>query len=107
MGESEGISDEKKQELLRNWPTIEGDYAEAYQRFNHYINTEVVPSSEKEVYFLIHLVEGHPELNRLVTGVWSTYEGAKIAFDYYKKSRPEFSYGIASYPIYEKNEGLF
>ena len=62
---------------------------------------------KKEVYFLIHLIEGNPELNRLVTGVWSTYQGAKIAFDHYKKTRPEFSYGIASYPIYENNEGLF
>lgn len=61
----------------------------------------------KKVYFLIHFIENHPELNRLVNGVWSSYEGAKIAFDYYKKSNPEFSYGIASYPIYENNEGLF
>jgi len=62
---------------------------------------------KKEIYFLIHVIEGHPELNRLVTGVWSSYEGAKIAFDHYKETRPDFSYGIASYPVYEKNEGLF
>lgn len=62
---------------------------------------------QKEVYFLIHLIEDHPELNRLVTGVWSSYEGAKTAFDFYKKHRPDFSYGIASYPIYEEGEGLF
>ena len=62
---------------------------------------------ENEVYFLIHLIEGHPELNRLVHGVWSTYEGAKKAFDYYKQARPEFSYGIASYPILEEGEGIY
>lgn len=62
---------------------------------------------EKEIFFLIHLVEGHPELNRLVTGVWSTYEGAKKAFDHYKKNRPEFAYGIASYPILEEGDGLY
>jgi len=60
----------------------------------------------KEVYFLIHLVPNHPELNRLVTGVWSSYEGAKKAFDYYKKHNPEFDYGIASYPILGEGEGL-
>lgn len=62
--------------------------------------------NEKEVFFVIHVLEGHPEMNRLVTGVWSTYEGAKLAFDHYKKHRPDFSYGIASYPIYEYGEGL-
>ncbi len=62
--------------------------------------------SPPEIYFLISLIPDHPELNRLVTGVWSTYEGAKIAFDHFKKSRQDFDYGIASYPILEKGEGL-
>ena len=62
---------------------------------------------EKKVFFLIHVIPGHPELNRLVTGVWSTYEGAKLAFDHYKKLRPDFEYGIASYPVYENGKGLF
>jgi len=61
----------------------------------------------EEVYFLIHLVPDHPELNRLVLGVWSTYEGAKKAFDHFKKTRPEFDYGIASYPILKEGEGLY
>ena len=62
---------------------------------------------KQEVFFLIHLIDGHPELNRLLFGVWSTYEGAKKAFDHWKKARPEFSYGIASYPILEDGEGLY
>lgn len=62
---------------------------------------------KKEVYFLIHVVPNHPDLNRLVTGVWSSYEGARKAFHYYKESNPNFDYGIASYPIYEEGEGLF
>jgi len=59
-----------------------------------------------EIYFLIHLIPDHPELNRLVTGVWYTYEGAKKALDHYKSYRPEFDYGIASYPILDEGEGL-
>lgn len=62
---------------------------------------------KNEVYFLIHLVPGHPELNRLVTGVWSTYAGAKKAFDHFKQARPDFDYGIASYPIFEEGEGFY
>ena len=61
----------------------------------------------KEVYFLIHIVPNNPELTRLVTGVWSSYKGAKKAFDFYKEYNPEFDYGIASYSIYEEGEGLF
>ena len=61
----------------------------------------------KEIYFLIHLVPNHPDLNRLVTGVWSTYHGAKIALHHYKKQRPDFDYGIASYPVLEEGEGLY
>ncbi len=62
---------------------------------------------EKEVFFLIHVIPDHPDLNRLVTGVWSSYEGAKLAFDHYKKLNPDFDYGIASYPVYENGKGLF
>ena len=61
----------------------------------------------KEVYFLIHLIPNHPDLNRLVFGVWDTYEDAKKAFDHYRKERPEFEYGIASYSILKDGEGLF
>jgi hypothetical protein len=60
----------------------------------------------EEVFFLIHLVPDHPELNRLVTGVWSSYEGAKKAFDHFKANRPDFDYGIASYPVLKEGEGL-
>ena len=62
---------------------------------------------KNEIYFLIHVIPGHPELNRLVTGVWDSYEGAKVAFDHFKKNRPDFDYGIASYPVYEMGEGLW
>jgi len=62
---------------------------------------------EKEAWILIHVSKENPELSRLVTGIWSSYDGAKKAFDHYKKHRPDFDYGIASYPIYEDGEGLF
>lgn len=61
---------------------------------------------KKEAYILIHLIPDHPEFNRLVHGIWETYEGAKKAFDHFKKNNPNFNYGIASYPIYEDGEGL-
>ena len=64
-------------------------------------------NDKKLVYFVIHLIPGHSELNRLVHGVWSTYEGAKIAFDKFKKDRPEFDCAIASYPVYEEGEHPF
>lgn len=62
---------------------------------------------KKIIYFLIHCIPNHPELNRLVTGVWSTYEGSKIAFDKFKEINPEFNYGIASYEVYEEGQGIY
>lgn len=61
---------------------------------------------DKLIYFLIHLIPNHPELNRLVFGVWDSYEGALKAFQHFKKIRPEFDYGIASYPVMKEGEGL-
>lgn len=58
-------------------------------------------TSRKEVFFVIHFVPDHPELDRLVTGVWSTYEGVKLALDHFKKLNPNFDYGIAGYYIQE------
>lgn len=63
-------------------------------------------NKRKEVWFLIHFLPDHPHLNRLVTGVWTSYEGAKKAFDHFKKERPEFDYAISSCPIFEDGEGL-
>ena len=60
----------------------------------------------KEAFILIHLIPDHPELNRLVHGIWETYEGAKEAFDHFKKLNPKFQYGITSYPIYKDGEGI-
>lgn len=60
---------------------------------------------ERKVWFVIAVLPGHPELNRLVHGVWDSHEGAKLAFDAFKRSRPDFNYGIASYPVYEKGQG--
>ena len=61
---------------------------------------------ERMVWFLIAVLPGHPELNRLVQGVWDSYEGAKLAFDAFKRDRPDFDYGIASYPVYELGKGF-
>jgi hypothetical protein len=69
-------------------------------------NGRKMKEKNKEVYFLIFVVPGHPELTRLVHGVWDSYEGAKLAFDVFKKSRPEFDYAIASYPLMKEGEGL-
>lgn len=67
----------------------------------------MINNSDKKVYFLIHLLPDHPELNRLVTGVWSSYKGAKLAFDDFRKHNPDFDYGIASYDVLEEGEGLW
>jgi hypothetical protein len=58
-------------------------------------------------YILIHVISDHPDLNRLVHGIWETYEGAKVAFDHFKEINPNFQYAIASYPIYKDGEGVF
>jgi len=60
----------------------------------------------KEGYILIHLIPDHPEMNRLVHGIWDSYDGAKKAFDHFKEANPHFKYGIASYPIYKDGEGI-
>lgn len=62
---------------------------------------------KNEAFILIHLIPDHPELNRLVHGIWKTYDGALEAFNHYKKLNPQFKYGIASYQIYEEGEGLY
>lgn len=58
------------------------------------------------IFFIIHIIDTHPDLNRLVTGVWITYEAALLAFEEFKQLNPKIKYSIASYPIYKYGEGL-
>lgn len=59
-----------------------------------------------KVWLIVHRVKGNDELCRLVTGVWSSHKGAKIAFDHYRLYRPDFDYGVACYEVYQEGEGL-
>lgn len=57
-----------------------------------------------QVFLICSRLPDHPEMNRIITGVWRTYEGAKLALDDFKKHRIDFEYAIASYPIREEGQ---